>query len=245
MTEIAGRTPEQPPEQTSAADTSAAAAADTSAAGSSAAGSSAAGSSAAGSSAADPETPSTAERIDLLQWHLDRYDRSRASTSSRASVVLSASAILSAGNAVVLAQLLGGSVADRLGSVPLVLFTLASLVSAGLVVLSLLRAASVLVTIRPSRAILGSGDELPEALVFNGTDTVRRLHSFAEFQAALAGQRDPEIRRAAQVELWIGIQQHRQRYVRLREAVRLLRYAAVAFLAILASAMIGNLFLQL
>ncbi|MDG4789039.1 hypothetical protein O7626_24435 [Micromonospora sp. WMMD1102] len=244
MTEIAARTPEQPPDKTSAADTADTAAAVTADA-ADAAVTDADAAAVTDDTAAGSDPTSAAERIDLLQWHLDRYDRSRASTSSRASVVLSASAILSAGNAVVLAQLLGGSAADRLGPVPLVLFTLASLVSAGLVVLSLLRAASVLVTIRPSRAILGSGAELPEALVFNGTDTVRRLHSFAEFQAALAGQRDPEIRQAAQVELWIGIQQHRQRYVRLREAVRLLRYAAVAFLFILAGAMIGNLFLQL
>ncbi|MEQ4302256.1 hypothetical protein ABNF97_12830 [Plantactinospora sp. B6F1] len=193
----------------------------------------------------DPEMPGTAKQIDLLRWHLDRYDRLRASTASRASVVLSASAILSAGNAVVFAQLLSGSVADRLGPALLVVFTLASMVSAGLVVLALLRAASVLVTIRPSRALLGGYDDLPAALVFNGSDTVRRLHSFAEFRSALTGQRSAEILQAAQVELWIGIQQHRQRYVRLREAVRLLRYAAVAFLAILVSALVGNLFLQL
>ncbi|GIG90267.1 hypothetical protein [Plantactinospora endophytica] len=195
-------------------------------------------------SADDTDSPATAQRIDLLQWHLDRYDRLRVSTSGRASVVLSASAILSAGNAVVLAQLLGGSVADRLAPWLLVLFTALTMVSAGLVVLSLLRAASVLVTPQSSRTMLGDDDVLPAALVFNGTDTVRRLNSFAEFQAALARQGTPEILQAAQVELWIGIQQHRQRYVRLRAAVRLLRYAAVAFLVILAIAMIGNLFLQ-
>src|SRR6266567_446089 len=42
------------------------------------------------------------EKIELIKWHLGRYDRLRASTTNRAGVVLSAAAILSAGIAVIL-----------------------------------------------------------------------------------------------------------------------------------------------
>lgn len=60
------------------------------------------------------------DELDLLKWHIDRYDRRGASTVSRASIVLSAGAILSAGNAVILSPLLGpGGSAGRVSRGPL------------------------------------------------------------------------------------------------------------------------------
>lgn len=192
-----------------------------------------------------PGGRSTGERLDLLQWHLERYDRLRASTSARASVVLSAGAILSAGNAVVLAQLLGGPLVERLPPWLLLVFAAVTVLSVGLVVFSLLQAAGVLVTLRPSREIFAQDEEVPAAPVFNGTDTVRQFRRFSDFRDALAEQGERETLEAAQVELWIGINQHRRRYAQLRSAVRLLRHSAVAFMAILVGAVIGNLLLQL
>src|SRR4051794_20979919 len=59
--------------------------------------------------------------LGLLRWHIERCDRLRASTASRAGVVLSAAAILSAGNAVILSRLLplheSGQLASTLGLV--------------------------------------------------------------------------------------------------------------------------------
>jgi hypothetical protein len=49
------------------------------------------------------------EKIEFVEWHITRHDQLRVSASSRASIVLSACAILSAGNAVILSQLLGSS----------------------------------------------------------------------------------------------------------------------------------------
>jgi hypothetical protein len=188
---------------------------------------------------ADDQKPTVAEQITLIRWHLDRYDRLRASTASRASVVLSAGAVLLAGNALVLSQVIG-RIPDSLPTWGLALFTAATTISAVLVVLTLLRASRVLVTGRDSRSMFGGPDSLPVSLVFNGTDTVDRLHSFDEFRGALGSQRAEDILEAAQVELWIGIQQHRHRYLRLRGAVRVLRYAGVAFLTILAGALSAN-----
>jgi hypothetical protein len=55
-------------------------------------------------------SPATSqEKIELVKWHIDRYDRLRGSTTNRAAVVLSAGTILSAGVAVVLSQLLSSS----------------------------------------------------------------------------------------------------------------------------------------
>jgi hypothetical protein len=191
--------------------------------------------------AGEPDiTLGIAEKINLVQWHLDRYDRLRASTASRASVVLSAGAILSAGNAVVLSQLLGNS-ATQVSSWLLAIFTVAAMASAFLIVLSLIRASNVLVTPRDSRRMFSASGALPKSLVFNGTDTVEHVASFDEFRTVVEMQGGQAILEAAEVELWVGIQQHRHRYIRLRGAVRLLRHAAVTFMAILATAMIVNL----
>jgi len=123
----------------------------------------------------------------------------------------------------------------------MVIFTLGALVSASLVVLALIRASGVLVTSRDSAAMFSGTESLPPSPIFNGTFTVRRLSTFADFHEVVKSQREQEILQAAEVELWIGIRQHRHRYVRLRRAVRLLRCAAVAFLVVLAGSMIVNL----
>jgi hypothetical protein len=170
-------------------------------------------------------------RLGLVQWHIERYDRMRASTTSRASVVLSAGAILSAGNALVLSQVLGGGF-DRFNRWVVVVFTLVALVSAATVLLALVRAGDVLVTRRGSRRLFDDGT-LPVSLIFNGTDTVERLVTFDAFRSALGRQSAPDALAAAEVELWIGIRQHRHRYGQLRSAVRLLRCAAAAFLLLL------------
>lgn len=98
----------------------------------------------------DDQVPDAMDRLVLLRWHLDRYDRLRASTASRASVVLSAGAILSAANAVVLARLID-STDVRIGTELALILGSGLLISIGLVVLSLILATGVLVTPKPSR----------------------------------------------------------------------------------------------
>ncbi|QLQ39476.1 hypothetical protein [Micromonospora robiginosa] len=176
--------------------------------------------------------------LTLLRWHIERYDRLRVSTAGRASAVLSAGAILSAGNALLLGQLLGGD--DGMPAWWMLACTAVALLGATLVVGSLVKAANVLVTVRSSREILPDGASLPRSLLFNGTDTVAHVKNFDEFRTAVRGQHSRDIRQAAEVELWVGIQQHRQRYHKLRESVRLLRLAALLFVTLLALVLVVN-----
>jgi hypothetical protein len=185
--------------------------------------------------------PTLSEKINLLKWHLDRYDRLRASTANRASVILSATAILSAGNAVVFSQLLSGSRATTMPKWLVATFAVAVLGSAVMIVLSLIRASRVLVTSRDSRSLFAVGDDIPDGLLFNGTDTVRRIERFTDFQEAFSSHGHQEILTAAQVELWFTIHQHRHRYAQLRLAARGLRWSAVLFLAVLAGAILASL----
>jgi hypothetical protein len=50
-----------------------------------------------------------------------------------------------------------------------------------------------------------SGGNVPDGLLFNGTDTVRRLERFEDFGNAFHSQGYHEIIAAAQVELWMVI----------------------------------------
>jgi hypothetical protein len=183
-------------------------------------------------------TAITQARLDLARWHIDRYDRLRASTFSRAAVVLSAGAILTAGNAVILSQLLQR--ATDLHQWLLVLCTLGLVASASLIVLAIVRATGVLVSLQSYRTMFPD-PKLPSSLVFNAPDTMRLSSTFTEFEEAVAAQEPPDILRAAHVELWIIIRQHRYRYAQLRSAVRALRYSATIFLAVLTMLVIANL----
>lgn len=181
------------------------------------------------------------DRLVMLKWHIERYDRLRTSTASRAAVVLSAGAILTAGNALILSQILGRSTGWATSRWWLPILTVAALISAGLVVSSLLRAANVLITARGSRDSFKGLGNVPVSLIFNGPDTLANIPTFADFRAIVAGQSAVDRREAAEVELWVCIHQHRHRYRQLRVAVRLLRYAAVAFFTILVIALLANL----
>jgi hypothetical protein len=167
--------------------------------------------------------------LELLKWHLGRNDQRRVSTANRASVVLSAAAILLAGNALILSRLLAGPDA-RLTRPLAAVFGAGMLASVALVIISLIHASGVLATIRTSRETFGGAQRLPPALLFNDTDTMSQLATFDDFRAAVDTQDYEAILEAAKVELWIGLLQHRYRYLRLRGAIRALRWAAIAFL---------------
>jgi hypothetical protein len=175
----------------------------------------------------------------MIKWHIERYDRLRTSATSRAAVVLSAAALLSAGNAVFLTQILGATPV-WLTSWRLPTVSILSLFSLVLVILALLRAANVLLAPRGSRQIFAGASEAPLSPIFNGSDTVEKFARFDDFQSVLLGQSDAESVEAASVELWICINQHRRRYTQLRSAVNVLRYAGIAFLVVLVAAISLN-----
>lgn len=176
--------------------------------------------------------PTVVDRIDLIRWHLDRYDRLRSSTTARASVILSATAILSAGCVVELTLVLGKTTLSLRGLERTLLIAGVGL-TITLVVVGLVHATTLLATSKQTRRMLAGGQDLPIGLIFNGTDTIREISSFRDFTAVVETQGHQQILRAAEVELWITIHQHRWRYVRLRVATRLLRLSALAFLVML------------
>ncbi len=186
-----------------------------------------------------PSAWTTNDALTMLRWHLDRYDRLRASTASRAAVVLSASALLSAANAVIIAQVLGERF-NSISGVLLALCVLPSLAGFVLIVLTVLRATGVLTTTRSSRTLLTGAAAPPPGPIFNGGDTLDAFVTYHDFSAAVDVQDRESIIQSAKAELWIVIHQHRLRYVELRTAVRLLRLAAVTLpIAIVVVVIVG------
>jgi hypothetical protein len=178
--------------------------------------------------------PSVGEHLALTQWHLQRVDGLRGSTVARAGVVLSAAALLLAGNAVAFAQL--GD--PRLAGHPVVLITLALslLMSTTLVVVSMAQAAASLITLRESRDLYAR-DGLPLGLLFNGGETLRRCPNYASFVEQVEAQSTEDILQSGRSALWIGINQYRRRYRRLRQAARSLYWGAGAFVVVLTVAL--------
>jgi hypothetical protein len=183
-------------------------------------------------------------QIDLLKWHLDRYDRLRTSTANRAGVVLSAGAVLCAGDALILTQLYSVP-REMMPNWLLALTTVLVVANAVLIVLSLIQASNVLVIMRDSRALLAETGPLPPSTLFNATDTITAAGSFGHFRRLISAQSGMDAVEAATVELWVGLQQHRLRYASLRRSVRLLRWAAIAFLAVLGTVTSVTLLLRL
>jgi hypothetical protein len=182
--------------------------------------------------------PGQAPDPGLLRWHIERCDRLRASTASRAGVVLSAAAILSAGNAVILSRLLP---LHELGNqAPILALVILAAACAVLVVVSLIEASNVLVTRKASRRIFDRAGSIPVSLMFNGSDTVAHIKDFSEFHHVLRSQSEDDIVLAAEVELWICLQQHRRRYDKLRRSIHSLQYASGVFLV----ALLGLIFVN-
>lgn len=178
------------------------------------------------------------DNLELARWHIDRYDRLRTSASSRAAVVLSAGALLTAGNAVILSQLLQQT--TSLAPWVVVVCTAGLLVNVALIVLALVSATGVLISLQPSRELFPDPD-LPISLAFNASDTIKHAGEFSTFHETMRTQHPSELLRSAHVELWIIIKQHRHRYARLRTSVRALRHAANVFLTVLTTLVIANM----
>ena len=178
------------------------------------------------------------EKIEFIEWHIKRHDQLRVSASSRASIVLSACAILSAGNAVILSQLLGSS-AEVKGWV-LAVLSAGIAASACLIVVTVILSTSVLISVRPSSKRFPD-DDRPTGLLFHAAHTVRHIHSFPQFQALIEGERYGQVLEQAEVELWLAMQHYMYRYGKLRGAVIAFRGAAIIFVCILTASVVVNL----
>ncbi|GAA3430731.1 hypothetical protein [Kutzneria kofuensis] len=165
--------------------------------------------------------------LELLKWHIDRYDRLRSSTSTRASILLSANTVLLTGMILLANYRLQQQATHPIGGLDLA-------VAATLVVAVVLNAASITSCVNAIAARKTTRslhrEEIPDRFLFNWGDTIRTVDGFTSFSTKVASLETNAILGHATAELWTDILQHRRRHRHLRQGVSLFRFDVPAFL---------------
>ena len=167
------------------------------------------------------------ERLDLVRWHLDRYDRLRGSVAGRAAMVLSANALLLAGATFLLRTL----PVPAEGVVRTLKVCVASATLPILVLVAVSVAFGLNAVVSPkktSRQLFGAA--IPNRFVFIHRDTVETCKDYRSFAEEFLAQSTEETLESAQATLWTVIKQHHLRYKNLRRAVRTLALSVPLFL---------------
>lgn len=170
--------------------------------------------------------PSAADgdRLQLLQWHIDRYDRLRSSTSARAAVLLSADAALLAGT-ILLAN--GYLMAPKNVGWPVWVIKLCSIMAIGLGSISISYCTNSIAAWRTTRR--WHAKEIPSRFVFNWGDTLRSVDGFSKFASDFYALNSRQIIDNGTAELWTAILQHRRRHKYLRYGMHAFRAATLFF----------------
>lgn len=164
--------------------------------------------------------------LELIRWHIDRYDRIRASTSTRASILLSANSILLAGVAL-LANFYTREAGKESPLYVTIIFLGMTTVTLVLILTSVLNCISAIAARKTVRAL--HPDEIPSRFLFNWGDTLRSVDGYSDFVNKITTQSTVAMIGFATAELWTDIVQHRRRHHYLRVGVSVFRYCAASF----------------
>lgn len=163
------------------------------------------------------------ELLSEIKWHLLRYDSLRLSLASRGALVLSANALVATGATVLAGQRNVTSNADN--GLAMAAGTILTLILVGS---SVSYSTSAIMNIRPWRK--SYGNQIPIAIVYDASDTIREMASFNEFSDMLHKMTDTDALGYAISNLWRSVVSYRARYTRLRTAVKLLFAGLCLFL---------------
>lgn len=167
---------------------------------------------------------SNRELLAFLQWNVDRYDRLRASTSTRASVLLTANFALVAGTMLDLTRRLEDA------SIPHGLLGTLAVVTLSFSASSISMAIGATVTWRTTRNI--HGNIVPQRFLFNWGDTIRAINGFTQFEHQIAELTYPRALQCGAAELWTNMLQYQRRHKYLRWAIHAFRLAVLFFTAV-------------
>jgi hypothetical protein len=167
------------------------------------------------------------ELLELLRWHIDRYDRLRASTSVRASILLSASSVLLTGMILLANYRLQMQVAHPISGVDIALAA-ALLTTTTLSFSSITNCVNAIAARKTTRSL--HAGEIPDRFLFNWGDTTRTVDGYTSFAERVASLDVTTILGHATAEIWTDILQHARRHKYLRHGITLFRYGVLAFL---------------
>ena len=175
-----------------------------------------------------------AERLDLLRFHITRQDGLRASIQNRASVLLSAGAVVLAATSVLYAQDIRGVFHSNRPLLAVVTTLLIGILL--LTIGSIWNALSAMISVRSSRDLLG---DYPSRGIYAPSDVVRTFATYREFHDGLVDYRIADDVRSAEVQFWADLQIYMRRYRHLRRGVALLFGATSLLLSVTSSVLVA------
>lgn len=119
------------------------------------------------------------ELLDILRWHIDRYDRLRASTSARASILLSASSVVVAGMILLANYRLQQKEVHPIGPLDLALAVALALTTA-LSLGSIQNCVNAIAARKTTRSL--HDGEIPNRFLFNWRDTRRTVDGYTSLK---------------------------------------------------------------
>ncbi|MBW4721747.1 hypothetical protein [Saccharothrix obliqua] len=166
------------------------------------------------------------DTLRLIQWQIDRYDRMRASTSSRAAVLLSADAALLAASILEANAFLQAS---GIAFWVVLLMRTLSVVTIVLTVVSLTFCTNAVAAWRTTRRM--HRKEIPSRFMFNWGDTLASVDGYSNFATTVTAQSIDDVHKSAMAELWTAILQHQRRHKHMRYGIHTFRFALISFVA--------------
>jgi len=168
------------------------------------------------------------EQFELARWLIDRYDNLRSSVSNRASIVLSADALLLAGSTFLISQITLAS--GRYSSLERIVFSVCVGIGILFISFSIINAAiSMAFVWKTSRESLHF-EKLPPLFFFHHRDTINHFQELEEFEKEYRSTSQDQMLHYALGELLLITKTHFQRYQSFRKSVRFLLYALGAIL---------------
>ncbi|MER8120126.1 hypothetical protein [Streptomyces sp. NPDC094031] len=175
----------------------------------------------------DPLT--TSDLVDLTKWHIDRYDRLRSSTSVRASVLLSANAVLATGSLILVNYHIQTVKTSHKLWIEC-LFGIFAALALALILRSLWGAINAIAARKTTRALHSA--EIPSRFLFNWGDTLNSVDGHSDFARKVGELGLEAVLGHSLAELWTDILQHSQRHRHLRSAINTFRYCIMAVLGL-------------
>lgn len=171
------------------------------------------------------------ELLEILRWHIDRYDRLRASTSARASILLSASSVLLTGIILFVNHRIQARSTNPIGYPDIALVTVIAITGA-LTLASIANCINAIAAWKTSRSM--HNGEIPNRFLFNWGDTIKSVDGYTAFAERVTNLDSKAILGHATAELWTDISQHRTRHKYLRTGIMLFRYSIISFVVLAA-----------
>ena len=169
-----------------------------------------------------------------VRWLFNRYDNWRASIASRCSIVLSADALLLAGESFLLDKLF--SVGPKFSIEVKIFIVVCIFISLSLIIYSLINATIGIANVfKSSRQSIAK--DTPNRLLFHPSDAVISSKSYNDFLMKYSNLSVEDINNAIWSEIWTLVNLHNQRYQNLRKGIKFL-VASIPFYVLSIAAII-------